>query len=117
MPPRSTVRPVVDLYHGVEARVIGFPPENESRAVTIDKGSRAGVRRDDGVLAADGVVGRVVAVAPFSSTVRARYGLHEPHSRQSCGAVAGGESRAEISTASSSSTFRRTRRCASATSS
>jgi rod shape-determining protein MreC len=65
----SAVRPVVDLYHGIEARVIGFPPENESRAVTIDKGSRAGVRRDEGVLAADGVVGRVVSVAPFSSVV------------------------------------------------
>ena len=65
----TAIRPVVDLYHGIEARVIGFPPENESRAITIDKGSRAGVRRDDGVIAADGVVGRVVAVAPFSCTV------------------------------------------------
>ncbi|MGA7356128.1 MAG: rod shape-determining protein MreC, partial [Candidatus Cybelea sp.] len=65
----SAVRPVVNLYNGIEARVIGFPPENESRAVTIDKGSRAGVKRDDGVLAAEGVVGRVAAVAPFSSTV------------------------------------------------
>jgi rod shape-determining protein MreC len=65
----SGVRPIVNLYHGVEARVIGFPPENESRAVMIDKGSRSGVRSDDGVVAADGVVGRVVAVTPFSSTV------------------------------------------------
>jgi len=65
----SGVRPVVNLYHGVEGRVIGFPPENESRAVTIDKGYREGVHRDEGVLAANGVVGRIVAVAPFSSTV------------------------------------------------
>jgi rod shape-determining protein MreC len=65
----SAVRPVVELYDGIEARVIGFPPENESRAVTIDKGYRAGVRRDEGVLAAQGVVGRVAAVGPFSSTV------------------------------------------------
>lgn len=65
----AAVRPVVDLYHGIEARVIGFPPENESRAVTIDKGFRAGVRRDDGVIAAEGVVGRVAAAGPFSSTV------------------------------------------------
>jgi rod shape-determining protein MreC len=65
----SEVRPVVDLYHGIEARVIGFPPENESRAVTIDKGFRSGVRRDDGVIAAAGVVGRVESVGPFSSTV------------------------------------------------
>jgi rod shape-determining protein MreC len=65
----SAVRPVVDLYRGIEARVIGFPPENESRAVTIDKGFRSGVRRDDGVVAAEGVVGRVVSAGPFSSTV------------------------------------------------
>jgi len=65
----SAVRPVVDLYHGIEARVIGFPPENESRAVTIDKGSHAGVRREDGVIAASGVVGRIDSVGPFSSTV------------------------------------------------
>jgi len=66
---QSALRPVVDLYHGIEARVIGFPPENESRAVTIDKGSLAGVRADEGVVAAGGAVGRVIAVAPLSSTV------------------------------------------------
>lgn len=65
----AAVRPVVDLSHGIEARVIGFPPENESRAVTIDKGFRAGVRRNDGVIAAQGVVGRVASAGPFSSTV------------------------------------------------
>jgi rod shape-determining protein MreC len=65
----SAVRPVVELNRGIEARVVGFPPENESRAVTIDKGFKAGVRRDDGVLAADGVVGRVSSTGPFSSTV------------------------------------------------
>jgi rod shape-determining protein MreC len=66
---QSAVRPVVELDGGIEARVIGFPPENESRAVTIDRGSAAGIRRDDGVIASDGAVGRVVAVAPFSSSV------------------------------------------------
>lgn len=65
----TDVRPLVNLYHGIEARVIGFPPENESREVTIDKGSRAGVRRDAGVVAPGGVVGRIVSVGPFSSTV------------------------------------------------
>ncbi|HEY1977098.1 MAG TPA: rod shape-determining protein MreC [Candidatus Baltobacteraceae bacterium] len=65
----TTIRPIVDLYHGVEARVVGFPPENESQAVTIDKGSISGVHRDDGVLDANGVVGRIASVGPFSSTV------------------------------------------------
>jgi rod shape-determining protein MreC len=65
----NAVRPLVDSYRGIEARVVGFPPENESHAVTIDRGSSAGIRREDGVLAAGGVVGRIVAVAPFFSTV------------------------------------------------
>ncbi|MFY9632701.1 MAG: rod shape-determining protein MreC [Candidatus Cybelea sp.] len=65
----TAVRPVVALYDGIEARVIGFPPENESRAVTIDRGSNAGIHKDDGVVAAEGVVGRVVSVSPLSSTV------------------------------------------------
>jgi rod shape-determining protein MreC len=63
------VRVYVDLYHGIEARVIGFPPENESRSVTIDRGANAGVRRDEGVVASNGVVGRIASVGPFSSTV------------------------------------------------
>jgi rod shape-determining protein MreC len=65
----TSIRPLVDLYRGIEARVVGFPPENESQSVTIDKGSIAGVRRDDGVLDSNGVVGRVASVGPFSSTV------------------------------------------------
>jgi rod shape-determining protein MreC len=65
----TAIRPVVDLYHGIEARVIGFPPENESQSITIDKGSIEGVRRDEGVLDANGVVGRIASVGPFSSTV------------------------------------------------
>ena len=65
----TSIRPVVDLYHGIEARVVGFPPENESQAITIDKGSIAGVRRDDGVLDSNGAVGRIASVGPLSSTV------------------------------------------------
>ncbi len=65
-----SVRPAVDIYpSGIEARVVGFPPENDSRTVTIDRGSNAGVRKDDGVIASGGVVGRVDAVGPFSSDV------------------------------------------------
>jgi rod shape-determining protein MreC len=64
------VRPVVDLYpNGIEARVVGFPPENESRTVTIDRGSSSGVRKDEGVIADGGVVGKIAEVTPFSSQV------------------------------------------------
>lgn len=66
----ARVRPIVDTAPGgIEARVVGFPPENESRTVTINKGSAAGIRKDDGVLAAGGVVGRVQSVSPFASKV------------------------------------------------
>lgn len=63
------MRPIIDLYHGVEARVIGFPPENQNRVVTIDQGSKAGIAKDDGVVAPDGAVGRIVSVGPFYSKV------------------------------------------------
>lgn len=53
----------------LEARVIGFPPENDSRSVTIDSGARSKVARDDGVLAAGGVVGRIAEAGPLTSKV------------------------------------------------
>ena len=53
----------------VRARVIGFPPENGIQSVMIDKGTRDGLSRDDGVLSADGVVGRIVEAGPFTSKV------------------------------------------------
>jgi rod shape-determining protein MreC len=65
----AAIRPNVDLYHGIEARVVGFPPENESQAITIDKGAAAGVKRDDGVLDSNGIVGRVTSVGPLTSTI------------------------------------------------
>lgn len=65
----GAVVPELDLYRGIGARVIGFPPENESQAVTIDKGSTAGVRVDDAVVAPGGTVGRVTSAGPFTSTV------------------------------------------------
>ncbi len=54
---------------GVAASVIGYDPENLSRVVTIDRGEDARLRRDEGVIDEDGVVGRIVDVQPFSSTV------------------------------------------------
>ena len=66
----ARVQATVDTApNGIEARVIGFPPENESRTVTINKGASAGVHKDDGVLADGGVVGLISSVQPFSSQV------------------------------------------------
>lgn len=67
---QTALAPQLHEYrNGVEARVIGFPPENTNRTLTIDEGSRSGISRDDGVLGARGVVGRVVEVGPFTSKV------------------------------------------------
>jgi rod shape-determining protein MreC len=60
---------LAEYPHAIKARVIGFPPENGIQSVTIDKGTRDGVSRDDGVLSADGVVGRIVEAGPFTSKV------------------------------------------------
>lgn len=65
----SGARVAVELYRGIEARVVGFPPENEVRSVTIDRGSNAGIHHDDGVVTIDGAVGRIASVTPFTSTV------------------------------------------------
>jgi rod shape-determining protein MreC len=60
---------VAEYPRAVRARVIGFPPEDAVQTITIDKGARDGISRDDGVLSASGVVGRVVEAGPFTSKV------------------------------------------------
>jgi rod shape-determining protein MreC len=57
------------LGAGTAATVVGFDPEEISRTVTIDRGTDAGVKPDDGVLDDDGVVGRVIDAGASSSTV------------------------------------------------
>jgi rod shape-determining protein MreC len=54
---------------GLSATVIGYDPEATEHVVTIDRGARDGVARDDGVVTGDGVVGRVIEVSPVSSKV------------------------------------------------
>ena len=67
---QGAIQPRLEEYpRAVEARVIGYPPEGGIQSVTIDKGSQSGISRDDGVLAAGGVVGRVVEAGPFTSKV------------------------------------------------
>ncbi|HTW84761.1 MAG TPA: rod shape-determining protein MreC [Candidatus Sulfotelmatobacter sp.] len=55
--------------NGIAATVIGYDPEATLQALTIDRGGKDGVQRDDGVMTGDGVVGRVVEVDPLSSKV------------------------------------------------
>lgn len=51
------------------AQVIGEDASNWSRTVIIDKGTRAGLRNGLPVVAAEGVVGRIIKTAPNSSRV------------------------------------------------
>lgn len=54
---------------GITATVIGYDPEAALHVITIDRGAKDGVRRDDGVVTGRGVVGRIVEVGPISSQV------------------------------------------------
>lgn len=54
---------------GIAATVIGYDPEAAQHVITIDRGARDHVSRDDGVVTDAGVVGRVIEVAPISSKV------------------------------------------------
>jgi len=54
---------------GIAATVIAYDPEATLREITIDRGLKDGVHRDDGVISGDGVVGRVIEVDPLSSKV------------------------------------------------
>jgi rod shape-determining protein MreC len=54
---------------GLPATVIGFDPEGALHIITIDRGEKDHIARDDGVVTSRGVVGHVIEVAPFSSKV------------------------------------------------
>ena len=51
------------------AQVIGVSPSNFERTVFIDRGSRAGVKKDMPVIAGDGLVGRVIRVGASTSEI------------------------------------------------
>ncbi len=52
------------------ARVVGKDATNWFKTILLDRGSREGVRRNQPVLAPDGLVGRVVEVTPTSAKVQ-----------------------------------------------
>ncbi|MDE2572481.1 MAG: rod shape-determining protein MreC [bacterium] len=57
------------LSDAIPATVVGYDPSGAVNAITINRGSRAGVEQGAGVVDAGGVVGRVDAVSPFSAKV------------------------------------------------
>jgi rod shape-determining protein MreC len=56
-------------YRAVNASVIGQPPGELQQQIMISAGSRNGVREDDPVVTADGLVGKVTRVAPAVAQV------------------------------------------------
>jgi rod shape-determining protein MreC len=54
----------------VAAEIIGAASASDFLTVTIDKGSRAGLKTDMAVIAPAGVVGRIIATSPRSSKVQ-----------------------------------------------
>ena len=56
-------------YKTVRCRVVAVGPDNFEWTATVDCGSRDGIKADQTVLNADGLVGKVIDVAPFTSQV------------------------------------------------
>jgi len=61
--------PALSSYRRVNALVIGRDSDNWFKTVLIDRGSIAGVEKDQPVVTTEGLVGRVVSVSPISSRV------------------------------------------------
>src|SRR5215470_613899 len=61
--------PALTSYQRVNALVIGRDPDQWFKTVVIDRGSLSGVMKDQPVVTAEGLVGRVINVAPISSRV------------------------------------------------
>jgi len=61
--------PALASYRRVNAMVIGRDPDNWFKTVIIDRGSLAGVEKDQPVVTTEGLVGRVINVSPISSRV------------------------------------------------
>ncbi len=59
----------INDYHPVTATVVGKTPNIWYSTVTIDKGSSAGVHVNDPVINGEGLVGKVVQVAPDAAQV------------------------------------------------
>ncbi|MFN0110693.1 MAG: rod shape-determining protein MreC [Blastocatellia bacterium] len=56
-------------YPGVIARVIGHDANQWFSTIVIDRGTASGVEKDQPVITADGLVGRVILAGPISSQV------------------------------------------------
>src|SRR5262249_15396318 len=61
--------PALSSYARVSATVIGRDADEWFKTIVIDRGSFAGIKKDQPVVTAEGLVGRVISVSPISSRV------------------------------------------------
>jgi rod shape-determining protein MreC len=61
--------PAISSYQRVNALVIGRDADQWFSTVVIDRGSLSGIKKDQPVVTAEGLVGRVISVTPISSRV------------------------------------------------
>jgi rod shape-determining protein MreC len=64
-----TQSPAATAYPHVVARIIGRDSDQWFNTIAIDHGSASGVMKDQPVMAAEGLVGRVIVVTPISARV------------------------------------------------
>jgi rod shape-determining protein MreC len=65
---RDTLKRVA-RFHFLEARVVNNSVNEENNYITISRGAKQGVKKDMGVLGANGVVGRVILVSDNYSVI------------------------------------------------
>jgi len=66
---RDLVHAQIEHPTGIPATVIGYDPESAQHVITIDRGTRDHIQRDDGVVTGAGAVGRIIEVGFLSSKV------------------------------------------------
>lgn len=64
-------------YDSIQAHVVARSPERWLHQITINKGASAGVEANMAVITPDGMLGKVLSVAPHSSTVQLLTGFDE----------------------------------------
>ena len=64
-------------YDPIQATVVARSPERWIEQITLNKGSQHGIALNMAVITADGMVGKIQTVSPFSSTVQLLTGFDE----------------------------------------
>lgn len=64
-------------FNPIQSTVISRSPERWIEQVTLNKGSKAGIKKNMVVITADGMIGKIQSVSPFTSTVQLLTGFDQ----------------------------------------